>query len=96
MIPFLQYDSVVRGGWMTKAAENKVLHAFFDGVTAEVVGLIAATTLNAGRDALTKSPDLTSSLIIFIFWGCISGKDGRGRDPGCRRGGFPSLPLIKA
>ncbi len=114
VIPFLQYDAVVNGGWMTHAqfldglalsgilpapliifstfvgylgggplgavaltvgiflpafaftlmghavverwVENKATHAFLDGVTAGVVGLIAMTALGLFREAVTDGP----------------------------------------
>ncbi len=119
VIPFLQEDAVIRGGWMTNsqfldglalsgilpapliifatfvgylgggpggalaltigiffpafaftllghnilenAIENPALHTFLDGVTAGVVGLIAATTLTLFPEAVTSLPAL------FIF-----------------------------
>lgn len=120
VIPFLQHDAVVMGGWMTnqqfldglalssilpapliifstfvgylgggplgalaitagiflpafaftllghsffeKVIENKALHAFLDGVTAGVVGIIGITSLNLFQSAVV---DL-DSVIIFI------------------------------
>lgn len=38
---------------LEKAVENKALHSFLDGVTAGVVGLIAATALVLLRGAIT-------------------------------------------
>lgn len=120
-IPFLQYDAVVVGGWMTNAqfldglalsgllpapliifstfvgylgggplgalaltagvflpafgftligheyveklVENRAAHAFLDGVTAGVVGLIAMTALTLSRDTLTDGP----RIVIFAL-----------------------------
>lgn len=42
--------------------ENKTTHAFLDGITAGVVGLIAATALTLARDALPDWP----AVMIFV------------------------------
>ena len=129
VIPFLQRDAVVVGGWMTNAqfmdglalsgvlpapliifatfvgylgggplgaliitagiflpafaftligykyleilVENKTLQTFLDGVTAGVVGLIAATTLGLLRTAITSLGALgifVLSLIVLYWW----------------------------
>lgn len=43
--------------------ENKTTHAFLDGITAGVVGLIAATALTLAREALPDWP----ALVIFVL-----------------------------
>ena len=43
--------------------ENKTTHAFLDGITAGVVGLIAATALALAREALPNWP----ALVIFVL-----------------------------
>ncbi len=121
VIPFLQQDAVVRGGWMTngqfldgialsgilpapliifstfvgyfgggplgalamtfgiflpafsftlvahdyleRLIENKAVHSFLDGVTAGVVGIIAATTLVLFRQGITSIP----AAIVFVL-----------------------------
>jgi chromate transporter len=129
VIPFLQHDAVVAGGWMTneqfldglalssilpapliifatfvgylgggpvgalaltagiflpafgftlaghtyfeKLIENKTTHAFLDGVTAGVVGLIAATTIGLLRAAVTDLPAAlicAAALIVLGRW----------------------------
>ena len=127
VIPFLQRDAVVVGGWMTNAqfmdglalsgilpapliifatfigylgggtlgaliitvgiflpafaftligykylemlVNNKSLQNFLDGVTAGVVGLIAATTLNLLRTAITSLPTFgIFALALFILY----------------------------
>lgn len=128
-IPFLQYDAVVRGGFMTnrefldgialggvlpapliifgtfvgyigggaagalaltagiflpafsftlvghsyleRAVHNPALHDLLDGITAGVVGLIAATTLDLARSALTGPAALVifaAALVTLILW----------------------------
>ena len=52
---------------MERLIANAALHSFLDGVTAGVVGLIAATTLLLLRDAITDLPAL------LIFGGGITG-----------------------
>lgn len=129
VIPFLQHDAVITGGWMTneqfldglalssilpapliifstfvgylgggplgalaltvgiflpafgftlighnffeKLVENKAAHAFLDGVTAGVVGLIAATTVGLFRTAITDLPALAiflAALFVLFRW----------------------------
>ncbi len=129
VIPFLQHDAVVAGGWMTneqfldglalsgilpapliifatfvgylgggplgalaltvgifapafaftlvgydyveRLVENRTTHVFLDGVTAGVVGLIAATTAGLFRAAVTDVPALGifgSSLLVLYRW----------------------------
>jgi chromate transporter len=129
VIPFLQHDAVVAGGWMTneqfldglalssilpapliifatfvgylgggpmgalaltagiflpafgftlaghayfeKLIENETTHAFLDGVTAGVVGLIAATTIGLLRAAVTDMPAALifgAALIVLGRW----------------------------
>ncbi|PLS78624.1 MAG: chromate transporter, partial [Chloroflexi bacterium] len=121
VIPFLQQDAVVRGGWMTngqfldgialsgilpapliifstfvgyfgggplgalamtfgiflpafsftlvahdyleRLIENKAVNSFLDGVTAGVVGIIAATTLVLFRQGITSIP----AAIVFVL-----------------------------
>lgn len=129
VIPFLQHDAVVAGGWMTneqfldglalsgilpapliifatfvgylgggplgalaltvgifapafaftlvgydyveRLVENRTTHVFLDGVTAGVVGLIAATTVGLFRAAVTDVPALGIfgvSLLVLYRW----------------------------
>lgn len=49
--------------YVERLVENKGAHAFLDGVTAGVVGLIAATALGLFREAITNVP----TLIIFLL-----------------------------
>lgn len=58
-----------------KAVGNPSLHAFLDGVTAGVVGLIAATTLHLLKAAV---PDLTSLAILGISLFVIYGWKSKG------------------
>jgi chromate transporter len=48
--------------WVERLVANQALHSFLDGVTAGVVGLIAATTLGLLRTALTDIP----TVLIFV------------------------------
>ena len=129
VIPFLQHDAVVVGGWMTneqfldglalssilpapliifstfvgylgggpwgavaltagiflpafaftlightffeRLVENKSTHAFLDGVTAAVVGLIAATSYDLFKSAITDVPAVVLfllSLVVLYRW----------------------------
>ena len=49
--------------WLEKIIEQKETHAFLDGVTAGVVGLIAVTTLQLGRTTLVT----WQALLIFAL-----------------------------
>ncbi|MBZ0285744.1 MAG: chromate efflux transporter [Anaerolineae bacterium] len=56
---------------MERLIANTALHSFLDGVTAGVVGLIAATTLGLLRVAITDWPALvifTIGLVILFRW----------------------------
>jgi chromate transporter len=129
VIPFLQHDAVIAGGWMTneqfldglalssilpapliifstfvgylgggplgalaltagiflpaflftlighqyleRLIHNPTIHSFLDGVTAGVVGLIAATTIGILQTAITGMPALVMFLAAFLvlfFW----------------------------
>jgi chromate transporter len=50
---------------LERLVDNKSLHAFLEGVSAGVVGLIAATTLELAAVTLRNAPELFSTLIIF-------------------------------
>jgi chromate transporter len=54
--------TLVAHGALERLVEAPVLHAFLDGVTAAVVGLIAATTV---RLAPTAVPDVPAAVIAF-------------------------------
>jgi len=49
--------------YVERLIENKALHTFLEGITAGVVGIIAATTLNLMRATLTDLP----ALVIFAL-----------------------------
>jgi chromate transporter len=54
-----------------KIVENRSLHAFLDGVTAGVVGLIAATTIHLLRAAIVDLPSLAIlalALVVLYRW----------------------------
>jgi chromate transporter len=129
VIPFLQHDAVIAGGWMTneqfldglalssilpapliifstfvgylgggplgalalttgiflpaflftlighqyleRLIQNQTIHSFLDGVTAGVVGLIAATTIGIFQTAINGLPALVMFLTAFfvlLFW----------------------------
>jgi len=54
-----------------RAVENRALHAFLDGVTAGVVGLIAATALGLLRATLTSLPAwgiFALALLVLYRW----------------------------
>jgi chromate transporter len=129
VIPFLQHDAVIAGGWMTneqfldglalssilpapliifstfvgylgggplgalalttgiflpaflftlighqyleRLIQNQTIHSFLDGVTAGVVGLIAATTIGIFQTAINGLPALVMFLTAFFvlfFW----------------------------
>lgn len=54
-----------------KVVENRALHAFLDGVTAGVVGLIAATTVYLLKVAIVDLPSLAIlgiSLVVLYRW----------------------------
>jgi len=129
VIPFLQHDAVIAGGWMTneqfldglalssilpapliifatfvgylgggpfgalvltvgiffpafaftlvghnyleRPVENKSAHAFLDGVTAGVVGLIAVTAIDLFRSAVTDLPALaifSAAFLVLYRW----------------------------
>ena len=56
---------------LLKAVENKALHVFNDGVTAGVVGLIAATTiglLKAGITSIYALGIFLLSLLVIYRW----------------------------
>ena len=56
---------------MERLIANTALHSFLDGVTAGVVGLIAATTLVLLRDAITDLPALVifgAGLLVLYRW----------------------------
>jgi chromate transporter len=129
VIPFLQHDAVIAGGWMTneqfldglalssilpapliifstfvgylgggplgalaltagiflpaflftlighqyleRLIQNETIHSFLDGVTAGVVGVIAATTVGILQTAIDGLPALVMFLTVFFvlfFW----------------------------
>jgi chromate transporter len=129
VIPFLQHDAVIAGGWMTneqfldglalssilpapliifstfvgylgggplgalslttgiflpaflitlighqyleRFVHNKTIHTFLDGVTAGVVGLIAATSVGILQTAINGPPAIVmflAALLILLFW----------------------------
>jgi chromate transporter len=129
VIPFLQHDAVIAGGWMTneqfldglalssilpapliifstfvgylgggplgalaltagiflpaflftlighqyleRLIQNKTIHSFLDGVTAGVVGLIAATTVGIFQTAIDGLPALgmfLTAFFVLFFW----------------------------
>ena len=47
-------------------AEHKRLQMFLNGVAAGVVGVIAVTLIDLGRNAVVRTPNLLVSIIIFI------------------------------
>ena len=49
--------------YVERLVDNKATHAFLDGVTAGVVGLIAVTALGLCREAITD----WRGIIIFLF-----------------------------
>lgn len=54
-----------------RAVDNRALHAFLDGVTAGVVGLIAVTTISLLRATLTGLPALgifSAALLVLYRW----------------------------
>ncbi|HSA92336.1 MAG TPA: chromate efflux transporter [Terriglobales bacterium] len=57
--------------YLERAVHNPALHDLLDGVTAGVVGLIAATTLDLARSALTSPASLAIfavALLALILW----------------------------
>ncbi len=57
--------------YVERLVENKPAHAFLDGVTAAVVGLITVTALGLFRDAITDAPRaiiFTLALIAIYLW----------------------------
>lgn len=63
--------TLVGHNFMERLIENKSLTTFLDGVTAGVVGLIAATTLVLLRDALTDIPAAIIfgvGLVVLFRW----------------------------
>lgn len=50
---------------LERLVDNKVIRTFLEGVSAGVVGLIAATTLELGRNALVNAPAVLASAAIF-------------------------------
>jgi chromate transporter len=48
-------------------AEHKRLQSFLAGVAAGVVGLIAVTLIDLGRNAVVRTPSLSASVIIFLM-----------------------------
>ena len=61
-LPAFSFTLIGHNFFEEKFIENKAAHAFLDGVTAGVVGLIAATTIGLFQTAVTDLP----SLAIFI------------------------------
>jgi chromate transporter len=51
---------------LERVVELRVLHSFLEGVTAGVVGLIAATTLDLGLSVVATLPSLPWGLAIFV------------------------------
>jgi chromate transporter len=47
-------------------AEHKRLQSFLEGVAAAVVGVIAVTLIELGRDAVARTPSLVSSMLVFL------------------------------
>ena len=63
--------TLVGHDYVERLVENKAAHAFLDGVTAGVVGLIVATTLDLGRAAITNFPAFiifAIALIVLYRW----------------------------
>jgi chromate transporter len=61
--------TLVGHDYVERLVENKAAHAFLDGVTAGVVGLIAATTLDLGRAAITGlSPFLIFAIALIVLY----------------------------
>ena len=63
--------TLIGHNYLEKLIENRALHAFLDGVTAGVVGLIATTALGLLRVAITGLPALvifSSALFILYRW----------------------------
>ena len=57
--------------YLERAVHNPALHDFLDGITAGVVGLIAATTLDLARSVLTAPASLAIfaiALVALIIW----------------------------
>jgi chromate transporter len=50
---------------LEKVIDNKDLHTFLEGVSAGVVGLIAATTLDLAFAVVGRLPTLLSGTLIF-------------------------------
>lgn len=61
-LPAFSFTLIGHNFFEEKFIENKAAHAFLDGVTAGVVGLIAVTTIGLFQTAVTDLP----SLAIFI------------------------------
>ena len=55
--------TLVGHDYLERLIENKAVHSFLDGVTAGVVGIIAATTLVLFRQGITSIP----AAIIFVL-----------------------------
>jgi chromate transporter len=53
--------------YLEKLVENKLMRSFFDGVSAGVVGLIAATTIELAQTAIKGVPKFLPALVIFIL-----------------------------
>jgi len=62
-LPAFSFTLIGHNFFEEKFIENKAAHAFLDGVTAGVVGLIAVTTIGLFQTAVTDLP----SLGIFIL-----------------------------
>lgn len=63
--------TLIGHNYFEKLIENKSAHAFLDGITAGVVGLIAATTIGLFRAAIIDLPALgifIGSLILLYQW----------------------------
>ncbi len=57
--------------YLERAVHNPALHDFLDGITAGVVGLIAATTLDLARSALTAPASFAIfavALVVLALW----------------------------
>ncbi|MBI3241039.1 MAG: chromate efflux transporter [Chloroflexi bacterium] len=63
--------TLVGHNYVERLVENQAAHAFLDGVTAGVVGLITATTLELGRTAITSFTAFlifSVALIVLYRW----------------------------
>ena len=52
---------------LEQVIENRTLYGFLEGISAGVVGIIAATTAELGAVLFPQLPDLPSGILIFAL-----------------------------